>query len=349
MQSLTLPHKTSTRDRQVLLALSGWEKNLFFQEQKGRLAGAEIGSITGEELAGGAWNRGRLEALRPEILVTGWTTPPLPKGWVAAPDFSVRYVCHVAGTVRRIVPREFLERGGVVTNWGDSAAPFVAEHALLLAWASLRNLPAWETGIEAARAMETHVVEHVSTRTLYGCRVGLHGFGRIARALLKLLRPFDVKPYVFSQGVPPSFVLEHGATPCVSLKELFAKSEVLFECEALTPQTKESVTGGVLAALPDNAVFVNVGRGAVVDEAALLAEARSGRVRVAVDVLANEPAPPDSEFRRFKNIIFSPHIAGPTRDYCGKCGGLAWKNLRAFLGGGALENLVSLEEYDRST
>jgi phosphoglycerate dehydrogenase-like enzyme len=339
----------SSKERHVLLALKESEKKLFFSGRYAALEGASIESVCEEDLAKGVWNREHLTDWRPEILVTGWSTPPLPADWVIEPKFPLRYVCHVAGSVRGIIPRIFFERGGLVTNWGDAVAPFVAEHALLLALAALRNLPLWKTGAEEAHTLGTYVFEHISTRTLYGRRVGFHGFGRIARALLKLLEPFHVKPYVFSRGVPASYVLEQGATPCSSLKEVFEKSEILFECEALTPETEKTVTAEILMALPNDAVFVNVGRGSVVDEESLLSEARSGRIRIAVDVIVNEPAPPDSEFYRLKNVIFSPHIAGPTRDHFEECGTLAWKNIHAFLNGEDLENLVSLEEYDRST
>ena len=106
----------------------------------------------------------------------------------------------------------------------------------------------------------------------------------VARALVPLLRPFGVTIAAYSAGVPAALMQQAGITPAESLHALFADSEVLFECEALTPATQGCVTAELLGALPDDAVFVNVGRGQVVEEAALVHEARSGRLRLALDV-----------------------------------------------------------------
>lgn len=79
---------------------------------------------------GGAFaGRVVLALTAPEVLVTGWSTPPLPEAWLAADGCPLRYVCHVTGSVRRLVPQSFLERGGKVSNWGEQVGPQVAEHA----------------------------------------------------------------------------------------------------------------------------------------------------------------------------------------------------------------------------
>jgi len=297
------------------------------------------------EQSAGAWSE-FLGRTRPEILLTGWATPPLPAAWLESPDCPLRYVCHVAGSVRKVVPRSFLEKGGLVTNWGDFAGKFVAEHALLLALASLRNLTAWRPFL--AQPAGEREPESLGTRSLHGRRVGLHGFGHIARALMPLLRPFGVSVHAFSAGVPDAFVRAEGAEPCATLEELFRQSQVLFECEALTPATAGSVSAALLRALPDGAVFVNVGRGRVVDEAALVREAASGRIQVAVDVLAGEMTA-RTALAQVPPAILSPHIAGPSHDQYRRCGELALENINRFLRGEPPVARVTLEIYDRST
>jgi len=334
----------------VLFALSPWERDFF-------LPGVDLCGIEGVEThvvdcAGMdpvKW-AGLLGELRPAVLVSCWCTPPLPESHIAAPAASgLRYVCHVTGTIKKVVPRRFIADGGLVTNWGDTAAPMVAEHALLLALAALRNLPGWRPYLEQPRRERRNALVAVAPRTLRGRRVGLHGFGRIARSLLDYLRPFGVEAFAYSGGVPEAFIREHGAVPCGSLEELFRQSEVLFECEALTPASRGSVTASVLAALPDGAVFVNVGRGATVDEDALYREAAAGRIRLALDVAASEPIAPGNRLLELPGALLSPHIAGPTRDRLPACGELALRNLRAFLDGRPLEAAVTLDAYDRST
>ncbi len=84
--------------------------------------------------------------------------------------------------MRKIVPREFIERGGLVTNWGNIVACSVAEHALLMALALLRNVPEWRPFIESDSEPSPHAIEALGTRRLAGRRVGIHGFGAVARS-----------------------------------------------------------------------------------------------------------------------------------------------------------------------
>jgi phosphoglycerate dehydrogenase-like enzyme len=247
-----------------------------------------------------------------------------------------------------LVPRAFLERGGIVTNWGEIPSGAVAEQALLLALAALRNLSKWPAVIQQREEAGSHI-ERLHTRTLFGRSVGLHGFGRVARALVALLRPFGVTLHAYSAGVPDAMMRAAGVTPCSSIEHLCARSEVLFECEALTPATTGSITAKALAALPDGAVFVNVGRGRLVDEAALLREAAAGRIRAALDVVASEPLVPNSAFCGVGDAVLSPHIAGPTFDQYPQIGDYAVRNIARYLAGDAPESVVTLEEYDRAT
>lgn len=284
-----------------------------------------------------------LRTMNPEIVVTGWETPPLDPAWLAAPECGLRYVCHLAGTVRRLVPRSFLERGGLVTNWGGAAASSVAEHALLLALASLRDLATWpQWGVPRAAPFSR-------TRSLAGKSVGIYGFGQIAQALVGLLRPFDVKLRAFSAGVPRSIFMAQTVHPSDSLEELMSDSDVFFICEALTPQTAGSITAARLELLPPDAVLVNVGRGRLVDEKALLARARKNHLRVAVDVMEHEPAGPESPLCRIPGVVVSPHIGGPTREDYPRIGQAALRNLQRYRQGQPLHHLVTLEIYDRST
>ncbi|MBL9205879.1 MAG: hydroxyacid dehydrogenase [Opitutaceae bacterium] len=331
----------------IVAALTARERALFLEAALPRHASASrIRFADDGDLRPEVWGA-RCEEWRPEVLLTAWSTPPLPDAWVGRHDCPLRYLCHVTGSVRQIVPRSFLERGGCATNWGEEISGQVAEHGLLLALAALRNLPAWPLFI--ARPVPLRHITDLNTRTLFGLRVGLHGFGSIARALLPLLRPFGVSLAAYSAGVPLEYYTQHNVRPARSLKALFADSDVLIECESLTPATRGTVTGEILAALPSGAVFVNIGRGAVVDEEALLREAATGRLRVALDVSTAEPLTPDSPVVRNGRVILSPHIGGPTMDRYADCGARALDNLDRFLDGRPLDSVISLAAYDRAT
>ncbi|AOS44789.1 D-3-phosphoglycerate dehydrogenase [Lacunisphaera limnophila] len=331
----------------ILAALTGRERALFLEPVLPSQPPAASLEFTDEsDLTPGRWAR-LLESRRPAILITGWTTPPLPAAWLAQPDCPLRYVCHVTGSVRNLVPRSFIERGGLVTNWGERISAQVAEHGLLLALAALRNQGAWTAFL--ARPATTRRLTELRTRTLFGLRVGLHGFGSVARALLPLLRPFGVTLAAYSAGVPEAIFAAHGVRPAASLSALFTDSDVLFECESLTPLTEGTVTASVLAALRDDAVFVNIGRGAVVDDEALVREGRAGRIRLALDVVTAEPVTPTSPFFSVPGLVLSPHIGGPTADRYADCGGHALANIARVLAGTPPEGLITLASYDRAT
>lgn len=293
-------------------------------------------------------NQFTLAELNPNILLTGWSSRPLDAHWLTSRECNLRYVCHLGGAVKWLVPRSFIERGGIVTNWSDIPSTSVAEHALLLALSALRNSGRWLDVLKGG-PRSTSRIEWLNTRTLFGRKVGLHGFGRIARELVKILRPFGVEIRGYSQGVPRSLFDQAGVTQVESLESLFKENEILFECEGLTTKTSGVVSAEILAMLPNDAVFVNVARGGLVDEAALLHEATSGRIRVALDVMISEPVAPSCPFLQLKNVVMSPHIAGPTFDQYSSCGAFAARNIARYLEGNPLEGLVSLVEYDRST
>lgn len=329
----------------IVAALTARERQLFFGDPgDGELA--DWHWLGDAELTAPDW-ADRIAGLQPTVLITGWSTPALPESWLRRSDCRLRLVCHVTGSVRRLVPRIFLERGGLVTNWGGTVSNQVAEHGLLLALAALRNTARWRAFI--ARAASTRQIEELETKTLFQRRVGLHGFGSVARALVPLLRPFAVELSAYSAGVPPALMQAAGVRPAASLEELFSGSDVLFECEALTPATEQSVTAGLLARLPDDAVFVNIGRGRIVEESALLREVTAGRLRAALDVVALEPLTFGSPFVSQPGVILSPHIAGPTTDRYRQCGAFALANLHAFLEGAVLPAGITLAGYDRAT
>lgn len=341
----TQPIKPSANALQlpkVALAISAAEHQSFLGAHGSRLtATVEVVNEVGAQ-----YDLEQIIGLQPDVLITAWSTPSLEQV-LMRPGSGVKYVCHLTGSVRSVVPRSFIERGGLVTNWGALANVAVAEHALLLALATLRNLPAWNGVIAGPR--DVSATSAIGTRSLAGRKVGIHGFGGVAQALVRLLQPLAVSISAYSAGVPADFMRARGAEPSRSLADLFAGNEVIFECEALTPKTRHSVSAGVLALLPDNSVFVNVARGDLVDEVALVKEAKSGRIRIALDVIASEPLTPQSPVSGIKGALLSPHIAGPTLDLYPKIGHVAVANLERYAAGKPLQDLITLEIFDRST
>src|SRR5688572_1084739 len=94
----------------VAVALTAHERELFFGDRD--LSGIPgIRLLVDTDLSSGTWPA-LLDSLQPTVLVTAWSTPALPEAWLQHPDCPLRFVCHVTGSVRRLVPRSFLLRGG---------------------------------------------------------------------------------------------------------------------------------------------------------------------------------------------------------------------------------------------
>lgn len=281
-----------------------------------------------------------------EILVSAWQAPAL-NGALAPADLkSLRYVCYLAGSVRKAVPPDLMARGLVVTNWGSSIAATVAECTLMLILMALRRASYWAIAMHRDGAWKNG---STVTQSLLERPVGLHGYGAISRSLVPMLRPFTNRIQAYSPHVPDAILAADGVARAGSLEDLFSTSDVVVELAAATPDNHHLVREEHLRRIPEGGVFVNVGRGCVVDEEALVRVAREGRIQVALDVFEREPLPADSPLRGLPNVTLLPHLGGPTRDRRLDSGRLALRNLRAFLRGEPLEAVVTRDVYERST
>jgi phosphoglycerate dehydrogenase-like enzyme len=282
-----------------------------------------------------------LTTANPEVLVGGWKTPPLP----ATLPPALKYYCHLAGTVKKTVRREHLERGLLVTNWGGSISRIVAEWALFHILSCLRRATHWTLAMHREGAWKD---SHTETASLFNRRVGIHGFGQVARELVRLLQPFGVTIAVAAPDIDTEMEAAYGIRKS-TLEQLFAENDVIVELAPLIPATVGSVTEKHLRLIRPGGVFVNVGRGAVVDEAALLRVAQEGRIVCGLDVFTQEPLPPDSGFRGLHNVTLTPHLAGPTTDRRRDAGAFGVENLRAYAEDRPLQAVVTARVYDSST
>ena len=283
-----------------------------------------------------------LAAFNPEILVACWATRMIP----ATLPTRLRYVCYLTGSVKHLVTRAHLERGLLLTNWGGSISRTVAECAFFHTFACLRLATHWTLMLHRDGGWRDGW-ERVGS--LFHRRVGIHGFGAAARAFVKLVQPFECPVSVFAPDVTDAVAAQHGVQRAASLDALFADNDIIIELAPLIPATIGSVTERHLRLLRDGGVFVNVGRAAIVDEAALLRVAREGKIFIGLDVYHEEPLPADSSLRGLDNVSLTPHIAGPTPDRHGDVSAHALRNLRAYAAGQPLEAVITPAIYDSAT
>ncbi|MEO6246215.1 MAG: NAD(P)-dependent oxidoreductase [Opitutaceae bacterium] len=286
----------------------------------------------------------KIAAFNPEVLVACWKTPRLPADLPA----RLRYICYLVGSLKKLLDRRHLDGRAVVTNWGGSISRTVAEAALFHVLACLRNSSHWAIAMHQPGVAAWKNGPHDS-RSLFSRRVGLHGFGPVARELVALLRPWNCPVTVFAPDVTDDLARGYGIERATSLDTLFAENEILVELAPLIPATTGIVTEKILRLIRPGGVFVNVGRGAVVDEAALLRLAHEGNIAIGLDVFTQEPLPADSGFRALPHVSLTPHTAGPTIDRYPDAGAFALENLRAYAADRPLEAIVTPEIFDQSS
>ena len=283
-----------------------------------------------------------LAAIDPAVVLACWKTPVLPQDLPP----RLRYVCYLCGSVKRLVTRRHLEQGLLVTNWGGSISRIVAEWALFHVLSCLRRATHWALAMHLDGGWKDNGTE---TASLFGRKVGIHGFGQVARELVALLRPFGASISVHAPDVDEAAEAAYGIRRESSLEALFAGNDIVIELAPLIPATTGIVTESLLRLIRPGGVFVNVGRGAVVDEAALLRVAREGRIQIGLDVFANEPLPHNSPFRGLRNVSLTPHLAGPTTDRRRDAGEFALQNLRAYAADRPLSAVITPDVFDESS
>jgi phosphoglycerate dehydrogenase-like enzyme len=223
----------------------------------------------------------------------------------------------------------------VVTSASGVLADQVAEHGLGLALACTRRFPLF---LEQQARRE---FVRRPTRDLTRGTVGIVGLGGVGRRLVELLAPFHVR-ILATDYFPirkPAAVERLG--PPETLPEVLAEADVLFLCAPLTPLTRGLIDAAALARMKPGAILVNMARGRLVDEGALAAALASGRLdSAALDVTPEEPPAPDSPLWTAPRLIVTPHVAGQSARRIDAMTDFFCDNLRRYLDGRPLRNLV---------
>ena len=191
-------------------------------------------------------------------------------------------------------------------------ADSVAEHAILMTMALLRQLP------RAQQNIRDGILGSPSGQMLAGRTVCLYGLGAVALPIAKRLHAFGVKLIGLTRDPQAAKVAEFGLEHCYSLDqktECMQHTDILIVCAVMSPETKHSIAEKEIAALPAGALLVNIARGGVVHEQALINGLRSGHIGGAgLDVFWREPLDINHPLLRMDNVIATPHIAGVTTD-----------------------------------
>lgn len=199
-------------------------------------------------------------------------------------------------------------RGLAVTRAAGANSRSVAEHAMALMLAALKDLPEVQRGMAEGRWEKTSRM----TRDIEGMVLGIVGHGAIGSKVARMAAAFGMRVLAHDPHIPPG-PLGGPAERVDTLHALLRQAEVLSLHCPLTAETRGMIGAAEFALLPAGAVLVHTARGGIADEGALLAALDSGRLAwAALDVFAEEPQPQGAPLRSHKRVIATPHLAANT-------------------------------------
>lgn len=316
------------------------ESELFADESLQRLA--RFGRLIRQGEDAGTFRGAAADPrLQADILITGWGSHPLPAA-TAASD-RLRLVVHSAGSIRSLIPVSLLAHGVRVSQASAGMAQSVAELALYMTIARLRDLDRVDRVMTSGRAWAA--ADFGLGRTLSGATVGVVGASRVGRAYVKLVVAAGADVLVHDPYLSERDCKDLGARPA-PLHALLSQSTVVALHAPVRQETRRMIDARRLALIPDGGVLVNTARSALIDTAALLAELRSGRLSAALDVFDEEPLPAASEWWRLPNVLLTPHLGARTWHARRTQGEIVVDEVRRYLAGLNLRYEVLPKTYD---
>ena len=243
-----------------------------------------------------------------EYIFSTWSMTQLSEDEIREYLPSLKAVFYAAGTVQYFA-RPFLNCGiGVYSAWAANAVPgaeYTVAQIVLANKGFYRASAVMKAGNPtAARDISKGYIGN------FGANIGIIGAGMIGKLVIEMLKAYKLNVLVFDPFLPQEKAEELGVKKC-GLEELFESCQVVSNHLANNEQTKGMLNGALFEKLPQNATFLNTGRGAQVVESEL-AEVLEARPDVVAILDVTEPEPPleNSPFYTLPNCILTPHIAG---------------------------------------
>jgi D-2-hydroxyacid dehydrogenase (NADP+) len=265
----------------------------------------------------------------------------LPEQFLAAR--KLRWIHSQAAAVHQLMFPELVNSDVIITNARDVHGPVVAEQVIAMMFALAKRIPA------AVRFQQKHVWGQDAmssgrsrTRELAGATVGLVGLGSIGRKVAKHASALGMRVIAVREHPEkekPQYVDE--VLPKSKLQELLAQSDYVVLSAPVTAETTGMIGAKQLAAIKPDAFLLNVGRGPLIDEAALVEVLRQRKIGgAALDVFDQEPLPSDSALWELEDLLITPHTAGISEKMWERHYVLFSENLRRYLSGQPLLGLV---------
>lgn len=233
----------------------------------------------------------------------------------------------------------------IITNSRVFATP-IAEYTFgsILAWSY--RFPQARELFQRQRLYPHNQWEEYQSTELSGRTLAIIGYGAIGHRIATLARAFEMHVIATRRtATEPAFVDGVEIFPADRLREVLARGDVVVVCLPLTGETMGLIGEAELRAMKPSAYLVSVGRGSVIDEGVLVRALREDWIAGAgIDVFAQRPLPPDSPFFDLPNVIMTPHMSGISDGYASRGAALCRENLRRYLAGEELINVVDKQK-----
>lgn len=276
-----------------------------------------------------------------EFIFSTWGAPKLDEVFLAAAP-KLRAFFYGAGSIRGFTTEAAWNRGIVISSAYAANSLPVAEYTLGAILLSLKGF--WRlAGSSAGQGWDP--LRPVAGS--YKSTVGLVSCGAIARRVLKLLEPFEVRRITFDPFLPDAQAEQIRVDKC-ALDDLFQSADVV---SLHTPQLSETIgmiTGSHFLQMKPYATFINTARGAVVRESEMIAALRERTDLTAVlDVTDPEPPAPTSPLLELPNVVRTPHIAGSMGNECRRMGRYMVEECQRYLSGEPLKWGITKEAAEK--
>lgn len=291
------------------------------------------GELPAEPDLRAAAERDAADLLGPTEAIIGWARFPVEAlQWAE----RLRWIQALSAGVDRLDPRVMAQV--TLTNGNGVGAEPIAEHVICHLLMLARGAPVY-----LRRQVEHRWDRGVQAREITGMTMGIVGMGAIGSAVARRARALGLHVLAIRRSVTqrsPDLVADEVLPPS-DLHHLLAESDVVVLATPLTAETRGMIGERELMAMRPGSFLINIARGGVVDEPAMISALAGGHLGGAgLDVFATEPLPPDSPLWDMPNVIVTPHVAASSERYMSRVEDLVCDNLRRYLRGEPLRNVV---------
>lgn len=283
-----------------------------------------------------------------QALITTWDSPRFSEDLaLLAPQ--LRIIAHCGGEVKSRFARPLFDKL-TITNAPMPMARATAEMGATLLLYCARNLDFYRDELrQRSNRIYDQMHLHGAPECVIGREVAMIGFGRIGRALVDLMRGFDLQWLVYDPYVPKSLEKKYPVR-FISLPALLPRAHLLVLTAALTEETRGLLSRDRLSRLPDGASVINIARGGLLDLKAVTEEVERARLRCALDVTdPDEPLPVRHPLRNLRGAIVTPHIAASNWRVRHEIADAVMDDLESFFDRGRVKNRVTKTMLDRMT